>query len=485
MPTIRKTLWGWMLFSSFGVSLAVNGLAFSAGPFLANGIKIGELTPTSVRMWTRLTAVEKPDMNAPKFERTKDRPGPPAVVMPAGLTIDRMEGAVPGMPSQVRVVLTAASGEKQVAADWQTATKESDCTAQFQINDLTAGTLYNYCIEARPDSNSVITAVMHGTFRTAPPKDSTADIVCTTASDHEWWDRESNEGHKVYKSMLKLNPDFFVHSGDYVYYDRPGPYAVNISYARHKWNRMNGLPNIVDFYSQIPSYFQSDDHDTYCDDARPGQRSDKLGDFTFEQGLAVHYEQTPLVPGRPYRTFRWGKDLQIWLVDGREFRTPQDMESKVQPTIWGKEQIEWFKNTVQQSDATFKVLFTPSPMVGPDRDNKHDNYADKTPYQAEGRMLREFMAKQGMFSVTGDRHWQYVSVDSETGLREYGHGPASDAHAQGWKQEDKRPQHRFLRVKGGFLAVYVSRKEGKPSITFVHYDVDGKAVHTDKHYAKN
>ncbi|MFB0909249.1 MAG: hypothetical protein QMB03_13445 [Spirosomataceae bacterium] len=35
------------------------------------------------------------------------------------------------------------------------------------------------------------------------------------------------------------------------------------------------------------------------------------------------------------------------------------------------------------------------------------------------------------------------------------------------------PEHQFLRVKGGFLAVEVTANE---SITFTHYDVDGKKV---------
>jgi len=42
-----------------------------------------------------------------------------------------------------------------------------------------------------------------------------------------------------------------------------------------------------------------------------------------------------------------------------------------------------------------------------------------------------------------------------------------------------RPEHRFLRVKGGFLRGYVSRKNGTPTLTFQHYDVDGNIVHEE------
>ncbi len=42
---------------------------------------------------------------------------------------------------------------------------------------------------------------------------------------------------------------------------------------------------------------------------------------------------------RTYRTIRWGKGLQIWMVEGRLYRSPNTMEDGLQKTIWGKEQL--------------------------------------------------------------------------------------------------------------------------------------------------
>lgn len=63
---------------------------------------------------------------------------------------------------------------------------------------------------------------------------------------------------------------------------------------------------------------------------------------------------------------------------------------------------------------------------------------------------------------------------------EFGSGPVSDYHAQGWNQEDLRADHRFLRVKGGFLGVKVERIDSLPMITFSHYDKKGNVVHEGK-----
>jgi hypothetical protein len=38
--------------------------------------------------------------------------------------------------------------------------------------------------------------------------------------------------------------------------------------------------------------------------------------------------------------------------------------------------------------------------------------------------------------------------------------------------DDKRPEHRFLRVKGGFLLGTVTYSDNSPVLSFRHYDVD-------------
>jgi alkaline phosphatase D len=86
-----------------------------------------------------------------------------------------------------------------------------------------------------------------------------------------------------------------------------------------------------------------------------------------------------------------------------------------------------------------------------------------------------------MIVICGDRHWQYMSVDPTTGVREYSSGPASDVHAGGWKQDDYRADmHRFLRVAGGFLSVSVESGESEPRLVLRFHDVDGAVKFEDR-----
>jgi alkaline phosphatase D len=181
---------------------------------------------------------------------------------------------------------------------------------------------------------------------------------------------------------------------------------------------------------------------------------------------------------RTYRTLRWGKGLQIWLVEGRDFRSPNNMPDGPDKTIWGKEQLDWLKKTILDSDADFRILISPTPIVGPDRQNKADNHANKS-FAHEGNHFRQWTKDnklQNFYVCCGDRHWQYMSLDPATNLREFSCGPASDQHAGGSPGEDKTIQP-FHRVKGGFLSVTVTRKNNLPAIAYRHHDVEGAVVH--------
>ena len=89
-----------------------------------------------------------------------------------------------------------------------------------------------------------------------------------------------------------------------------------------------------------------------------------------------------------------------------------------------------------------------------------------------------------MYVACGDRHWQYVSVDGPTGVKEFSCGPTSEKHAGGWSNENVFPEHRYLNVQGGFMTISVERKDGTPTLTARHYDVNGKVCNEDVNEVK-
>jgi alkaline phosphatase D len=458
--------------------------AESAGPFQATGFKTGEVTSTTAIVWTRLTRNEKRNpSDGPSVEirvkgkRDRNNTGVTGVSYPDGVTVAGIRNAVPGAPGQVQVRYRLANSKAEWnSTDWAEVDPKRDFVKHLRLKGLTPNSRYAVEVVSRQNADASTGTTIKGSFRTAPAKDQSAKVVFTVSTGQAYRDIDHDGGYYIYPSMRKLDPNFFVHTGDIVYYDQ---LAKTEELARYHWQRTYSLPTNVDFHNNVSSYFIKDDHDAWQNDCWPSMKNKKMFQFTFKQGLALFHEQVPM-SDLTYRTRRWGKDLQIWMVEGRDYRSPNTAPDGPDKTIWGKEQMAWFRKAVEESDATFRILISPTPVVGPDRDNKHDNHSN-VEFTHEGDQLRAFLARQkNMVVVCGDRHWQYMSVHPKTGVREYSCGPASDKHAGGWSQSDfRKDYHRYLNVIGGFLSGTVDRSPGKPTLTFRYHDVQGKVRHED------
>ncbi len=454
------------------------------GPFQATGFKVGEVTESSAIVWTRLTLrKDRNSSDAPRVEIIYDQTAGvngrdrsvQSVVFPDGLTVGDIFEAAPGTDGDVRVAYRVQGSRDWTYTDWKAVDGLRDFTAQYLLTNLKSNTRYDVNVESRSIAGTIGQS-RDGTFRTAPAQKSSDRVVFTVSTGQGNDDQDRPDGFNIYPEMLKLDPHFFVHTGDIVYYDR---LAKTLALARYHWQRMYSWPTNVQFHRQVSSYFIKDDHDTLVDDCWPTMQTPYMHEFTFRQGLQVFREQVPM--GRyTWRTRRWGRHLQIWMVEGRDFRSSNRDPDGPGKTIWGQAQKDWFKTSVAESDATFRVLISPTPIVGPDRDTKRDNHSNKV-FQTEGDELRAFIATQkNLVVVCGDRHWQYMSIHPGTGVREYSCGPASDRHANGWNQSDYRKDyHRYLNVIGGFLSATVESGVADTTLTFRYHDVHGKVNFED------
>ena len=456
------------------------------GPYFGNGFHNGWADQTSIVIWTRLTQTPEGNWDGTEFidvsrkeENALDEEGNVekihAAQIPEGLTLDDMEGACPGAPGEVKLTyFPLTDSENKTETDWVAVDVDKNFTTQWKLENLKPDTKYVVEIEARLNEKSAISDKIEGAFRTPPVAETESEIEFCVVTCHDYIRKDDPQGHKIYKAMMDIFPDFYVHTGDIEYYDKPRPWAMTEELMYFKWDRLFALPLQRKFWSQVTTYYQKDDHDALKNDAWPGMR---YGPVTWERGLEIFDKEQFPTHDKFYKTIRWGKDLQIWLTEGRNYRSHNDMEDGPGKSIYGPEQKAWLYKTLQESDATFKVIINANPVLGPDRKNKRDNYANEG-FQTEGDEIREFLNQfDNVYLCNGDRHWQYVTNPEGTNLWEFSCGAGADMHAGGWKQADVRPQHKFLRVKGGFLTGKVKRVNGSPTITFQHMDVDGNVVH--------
>jgi alkaline phosphatase D len=418
-----------------------------------------------------------------------------------------------------------------------------DYTRHIKLDNLQPGTKYEITVKMFKDGGEVPTSAVEASFRTAPAPEADKPVFFTVvtgqafrnvdlrgedfegvndASEHLLQIADPDEalrirrtilGHRIYPVMMLLEPDFLIHTGDVVYYDHQGASATSMRMARVWWQRMFSLRANVGFCRKVPIYFMKDDHDTLKNDCWPGQRH---GQLSYAEGRRVFHEQTPLSlernlsvnDGETYRTVRWGKHLQVWFLETRDFRSPNTMDAEdPKKTMLGGEQIEWLGRTVRDSDATFKMVVCAVPIIGPDRPPEPtpeekkalgiknmfrppriDNLTNPTWHRERTRLLTEVFADiPNLILLVGDRHWKYHSAwpsRENAKIHEFSCGSTSDYHARtGLRmlgvptpETDEMLYWRDEIEQGGFLSVRVEPGPS-PRAVFRFHDTRGELVY--------
>ena len=130
----------------------------------ANGVKIGELTDTSVILWTRLTQE-----------------------MEAGNQVDEWKAdapnwTVPGAEGEVRFLYH--KDVKVAGTNWSKVDAGSDFCHQVKIENLDPDTLYNYEVQGMAKGGNG--ATQNGFFRTAPTPESSKPVTFTVSTCQRW-----------------------------------------------------------------------------------------------------------------------------------------------------------------------------------------------------------------------------------------------------------------------------------------------------------
>ena len=420
----------------------------------ATGVRIGEVTVSTAIVWTRLTANATRNNNGvliPGRANRKKAEELAKVTVP----VEQLEGACPGTAGRVRLRYgTKEDLSNATATEWIDVTEKTDFIHQFALAKLQPSLRYYYSSDTACPSGKPVHEPLRGTFVTAPAADAMKELRFCVMTCQGYPDRGHPDGHAIYPAMQALNPSFACLTGDLVYYDNDEPRALTARLARYHWERKFSLPRLREFTRNVATYWLKDDHDTLNNDSWSGK---SMGELTFAEGQKIFRQQAPLSDGPSYRTFRWGHDLQLWFTDGRDFRSPNNMPDGPAKTIWGNEQKAWFKKTVAESDATWKVLVSPTPLVGPDRQGKNDNHANAG-FQHEGDELRGWLrehVRENFFVICGDRHWQYHSTDRRNGrsTHEISCGPTSDEHIQDVPPLYDGMERPYSASRGGFVSV--------------------------------
>lgn len=348
-----------------GAGLALTGglvapaIAQTNRPLITHGLQSGDVGPTSGIIWARA-----------------DRP---ARMMVEYATTESFRDA--------RLV----SGPE--------ALEGSDFTARLELTGLPPGQTVLYRVrfldlgDLKTESEPVA-----GRFRTAPL--APCDIRFVWGGDtagQGWGINRDWGGIRAFESMRRLEPDFFINSGDSVYADNPIPAEVALAdgtiwknlviaektkvaetlaefRGQYKYNLLDD--NVRRFKAEVPTLAQWDDHET-VNNWYPGEI---LGDGPYTERnvsvLAARAGQAfrEFMPIRPqpgdgrriYRTVRYGPALDVFILDMRSYRGangPNDQQAPGPDSAFlGPRQLAWLKRGLIESTATWKVIAADMPI---------------------------------------------------------------------------------------------------------------------------
>jgi alkaline phosphatase D len=306
----------------------------------------------------------------------------------------------------------------------------TDFTGHAKIHGLRPDTLYYYRVwftttpgqdiknndsskgSIGSDSSSSIT----GTFRTSPENSTSKTVRFVIGGDlggHRYC-RRVDLGYPIFSIIKALSPDFFIFNGDQIYGDdvcpaHQGPEDVvgwyniqgnfpsitdeNVNwsdlsqlqdiYNKH-WEYNRADPHIQSLLQNTSIYSQADDHEVVNDyGGNWSYLSNATKDRTgfpnlVKAGLQAFFNFSPLDgnnnsssteegANRVYRSFNWGKDLELFLLDAHSYRSRSELIDTPEnnKTLLGKAQFQWLEQSLLNSTATWKVISTDVPFTIP------------------------------------------------------------------------------------------------------------------------
>ena len=329
-------------------------------------------------------------------------------------------------------------------------TAATDLTGRRTLRRLPLGSELYYRISAAdPDDESLVGEPVVGRLRTTPREGQNLRFAWSgDIAGQGWGVNPELGGFPMADTLLDLDPDFFLCSGDTVYADGPVERRVELPDGRvwrnvvtpekqdvaqtldeyrgqYRYNLM--ADNWREFLARTPQINQWDDHEV-LNNWYPGERLDderysvRNVDVLAARANRAFHDYVPIAPvrrdriGRIYRRIQYGPLLDVFVLDMRSAKDPNtaNLETRGDGGVLGTEQTAWLKRALLRSTATWKVIAADLPigLLVPDGTD-WEGIANGRPGAARGREIDiaevlSFLKREGIRNhvwLTADVHY--------------------------------------------------------------------------------
>ncbi len=249
--------------------------------------------------------------------------------------------------------------------------------------------------------------------RTAPADEDPRPVRIAVSAD---FDPNPEFDSSLVANLLAAAPELFVSLGDFPYTDN-GPVAKTVDEyrRRHLDLRTAWAGRLLLEGVGIRAIY--DDHE-FHNDWNPAFVEGEPARYA--AAMQVWDEMFPVrdpIGEIRYRSWRWGANVECFLLDCRRFRSRNDAPDDAAKQMLGATQRAWLVEGLARSTAAFKLVFTTVPL---DFGNNNDSWIAFTTERA--LLLDALVGIPGVMFVSADQHY-FAAYRHAHGVREFQTGP--------------------------------------------------------------
>ncbi|RZU32467.1 alkaline phosphatase D family protein [Blastococcus saxobsidens] len=324
-------------------------------------------------------------------------------------------------PARMLVEVAATENFRSPRGRWRVDVgPDTDHTGKVLLGGLPAGTELFYRVRFAEHGNAGhASEPLVGTFRTAPA--DRRDVSFAWSGDvagQGWGINPDTGGMTGFEAIRRLDPDFFLHSGDSIYADGPLQERVPLPdgtvwrnvvtpekskvaetldeyRGQYRYNLLDD--NVRRFAAQVPQLVQWDDHEV-TNNWYPGEvltddrYTVKDVDTLAARGRQAFLEYMPIGGDRIDRTLSYGPLVDVFSLDLRTYRGPNSANLATggpETRILGEDQLARLGRQLRSSRALWKVIASDMPigLVVPDGPVNQEGIGNRDPGLPLGREL--------------------------------------------------------------------------------------------------
>jgi alkaline phosphatase D len=334
--------------------------------------------------------------------------------------------------------------------------QETDFTLTIPLEGLTPATRYRLYVfvgtKGREGTSTEGGMATRGEFTTLPDVKSHVPVTFAWSGDlgGQGRCRRGAAGYPIFDVMRARQLDFFLFLGDTMYGDdlcpsppnEPGAdfRATTLAEYRARHRDQRGAEALRRFLDSVPVYMIWDDHEVRNNFAGPFDSQMPAGRQALREYWPIRMASDD--PHRLYRTVRAGADLEVFILDTRQYRSSNADHDGPAKTMLGERQLQWLLSGLTESTATWKVIVTSVPLsiskgggAGVPGNDGWAGGTDGTGFERERQVIVDRILGRKMKNVVflaGDVHYVQANAydpdgDGTPDFHEFVVGPLSAA----------------------------------------------------------